>query len=37
MKLGKFSILFTDGKNLQSNSKKVWLTLFKNGNNLYEH
>ena len=27
----------TDQKNLQSNSIKVWLTLFKNGNNLYEH
>ena len=24
-------------KNLQSNSVKVLLTLFKNGNNLYEH
>ena len=24
-------------KNLQNNSIKVWLTLFKNGNNLYEH
>ena len=24
-------------KNLQSNSIKIWLTLFKNGNNLYEH
>ena len=24
-------------KKLQSNSIKVWLTLFKNGNNLYEH
>ena len=24
-------------KNLQSNSLKVWLTLFKNGNKLYEH
>ena len=24
-------------KNLQSNSVKVRLTLFKNGNNLYEH
>ena len=24
-------------KNLQSNSVKVWLTLFKNGNNIYEH
>ena len=37
MKLGKFCILCTDQKNLQSNSIKVWLTLFKNGNNLYEH
>ena len=36
-KLGKFCILCTDQKNLQSNSIKVWLTLFKNGNNLYEH
>ena len=24
-------------KNLQINSIKVWLTLFKNGNNLHEH
>ena len=24
-------------KNWQSNSIKVWSTLFKNGNNLYEH
>ena len=24
-------------KNLRSNSIKVWLTLFENGNNLYEH
>ena len=24
-------------KNSQSNSIKVWSTLFKNGNNLYEH
>ena len=24
-------------KNLQNNYMKVWLTLFKNGNNLYEH
>ena len=24
-------------KNLQNNYIKVWLTLFKNGNNLYEH
>ena len=32
-----YCILGTDQKNLQSNSIKVWLTLFKNGNNLYEH
>ena len=32
-----YCILCTDQKNLQSNSIKVWLTLFKNGNNLYEH
>ena len=31
-----YCILCTDQKNLQSNSIKVWLTLFKNGNNLYE-
>ena len=37
MKLGNYYILCTDQKNLQSNSIKVWLTLFKNGNNLYEH
>ena len=24
-------------KNLQKNSIKLWFTLFKNGNNLYEH
>ena len=30
-------ILCTDKKKLESNSIKVWLTLFKNGNNLYEH
>ena len=24
-------------KNLQNNSIKLWFTLFKNGNNLYEH
>ena len=24
-------------KNVQSNSIKVWVILFKNGNNLYEH
>ena len=28
---------FYTSKNLQSNSIKVWFTLFKNGNNLYEH
>ena len=37
MKLGNYCILCTDQKNLQSNSIKVWLTLFKNGNNLYEN
>ena len=37
MKLGNYYILYTDQKNLQSNSIKVWLTLFKNGNNLYGH
>ena len=37
MKLDNYYILCTDQKNLQSNSIKVWLTLFKNGNNLYEH
>ena len=36
-KLGKFCILCTDQKNLQKMFIKVWLTLFKNGNNLYEH
>ena len=28
---------FYRSKNLPNNSIKVWLTLFKNGNNLYEH
>ena len=37
MKLDNYCILCTDKKNLQSNSIKIWLTLFKNGNNLYEH
>ena len=36
-KLDNYCILYTDQKNLQSNSIKVCLTLFKNGNNLYEH
>ena len=30
-------ILCTDQKSLQKISIKVWLTLFKHGNNLYEH
>ena len=29
--------LYTSKKNWQNSSIKVWLTLFKNGNNLYEH
>ena len=37
MKLDKYFILCTDQKNLQNNCIKVWLTLFKNRNNLYEH
>ena len=36
-KLGNYCILCTDQKNLQKMFIKVWLTLFKNGNNLYEH
>ena len=36
-KLGNYCILCADKKNSQNNSIKVWLTLFKNGNNLYEH
>ena len=35
-KSDKFYILCTDRKNLQNKSIKVWLTLFKNVNNLYE-
>ena len=35
-KLDNYCILCTDQKNLQSNFIKVWLTLFKNGINLYE-
>ena len=34
MKLDNYCILCTDQKNLQNNSIKVWLTLFKNENNL---
>ena len=36
-KLENYCIFCTDKKNLQNNSIKVWLTLFKNGNNVYEH
>ena len=36
-KLDNNCVLCTDQKNLQSNSIKVWLTLFKNGSNLHEH
>ena len=36
-KLGNYCILCTDQKNLQKMFIKVWLTLFKNGSNLYEH
>ena len=36
-KLGNYCNLCTDQKNSQNNSIKVWLTLSKNGNNLYEH
>ena len=31
---GNYCILCTDQKNLQKTSIKVWLTLFKHGNNL---
>ena len=37
MKLDNYFILCTNQKNLQSNYIKVWLTLFKNANNLYEY
>ena len=33
MKLGSYYILCTDKKNFQKISMKVWLTLFKHGNN----
>ena len=32
-----YCILCIGQKNWQTNSIKVWLTLFKNGKNLYEH
>ena len=34
--LGNYCILCTDQKNLQKMFTKVWLTFFKQGNNLYE-
>ena len=37
MKSDNYCILYVDQKNLQNNSIKVWLTLFKDGNNCYEH
>ena len=36
-KSGNYSILCTDQMNVQEMFIKVWLTLFKNGNNLYEY
>ena len=36
MKLGNYFILCTDQKNLQKMFIKFWLTLYKNGSNLYE-
>ena len=36
-KLGQFCILCAEQKNLQKMFIKVWLTLFKHGNNLYKH
>ena len=35
-KLDNYCILCEDQKNLQNNSIRVWLTLFKNGKSLYE-
>ena len=35
-KLDNNCIICTDQKNLQNNSKKVWLTLFKEENNFYK-
>ena len=35
--LDNYCILCTDQKNLRSNYIKAWLTLSKNGNNLYEN
>ena len=36
MKLGNYCALCTHQKSLQNNSIKVWLALFKDGNNFYE-
>ena len=36
-KLDNYCILCANQKNLRRDCIKVWLTLFKNGNNLYEH
>ena len=36
MKWGNYCTLCTDQNNLQNNSIKVWLTLFKDGNNFYK-
>ena len=36
-KLGNYCILCIDPKNLLKISIKLWLILFKNGNNLYKH
>ena len=33
---GNYCILCIDQKNLQNSSIKVWLALFKDGNNFYE-
>ena len=37
MRLGNYCIICRDQENLQKKSLKVRWTLFKNGNNLYEH
>ena len=37
MKLGNYCIPCTDQKTLQKKSIKMWLILFKDGNNFCEH
>ena len=37
MKSGNYFILCTDQKNLHKIFTKGWSTLFRHGNNLYEH